>query len=70
VSVWDAFVDVAPFRSETATPTNNPYAEVVYEPRMGDYPSAPYATQHVTDRSSLNVNEGSGNLYLTTRLAS
>ena len=53
------------FYTETAAPTNNPYMEVYYEPRMGDYPSAPYATQHLTDRSSLSVNEGTGNLYLT-----
>jgi RHS repeat-associated protein len=52
------------FYTETAAPTNNPYLEVYYEPRMGDYPGAKYDSKQLTDRSSAGVNVGTGNLYV------
>jgi RHS repeat-associated protein len=52
------------FNTETST-TDSPYLQVYYEPRMGDYPGARYDTQRLTDRSSLGVNVGTGNLLVS-----
>ncbi len=53
------------FYTETASPAQIPYVEVYYEPRMGDYPSAQYASQPLTDRSTLGVSEATGNLLVS-----
>ncbi|MGH2856237.1 MAG: DUF6531 domain-containing protein, partial [Solirubrobacteraceae bacterium] len=42
-----------------------PYLEIYYEPRMGDYPGARYATQRLTDRSTLGVSVATGNLLVS-----
>lgn len=52
------------FDTETST-TNGPYIQVYYEPRMGDYPGAQYSTQSLTDRSSVAVNDATGNLLVS-----
>ncbi len=52
------------FSTETSS-SNPPYLQVQYEPRMGDYPGARYDSQRLTDRSTLGVNVGTGNLLVS-----
>ncbi len=44
-----------------------PYMQVYYEPRVGDDPGDAYDSQPITDRSSVGVNEASGDLQYTAQ---
>jgi YD repeat-containing protein len=49
----------------TTSAANYPYIFVIYQPRVGTYAGAHYASQRLTDKSSLGVNVASGNLMVT-----
>jgi RHS repeat-associated protein len=47
------------------TDGSQPFIEVFYQPRAGDYPNARYDSQQLTDRSSEGVNVATGNLLVS-----
>jgi len=50
---------------ETELDGDPPYIAVYWAQRGGDYPGAKYVSQRLTDRSTLGVNVGTGNLLLS-----
>jgi YD repeat-containing protein len=44
---------------------NSPYVAILYEPRMGAYPGAPYDSRQLSDGSSVRANIANGNLELS-----